>query len=191
MNADLQYSLIHHEVAGLAGIEGNFRYGLSRVISEFMETREVEMLGRKRHPGGDSGEADLTDIARDDHGNVLHKNQYEAERYCRDHDSRLPTARELALWAVKHGASISEHPRDGYYKVDGSDPEGRPDPFYFNYSGYRGLTETLRRYWYWSSSVVPGDSYVAYYLNGDNGDIDNDDRSDNNDDNAVRCVRPR
>ena len=191
VNADLQYSLIHHEVAGLAGIEGNFRYGLSRVISEFMETREVRMLGRRRHPGGDAGEGDLTDIARDDQGNVLHKNQYEAERYCRDHDSRLPTARELALWAVKHGASISDHPRDGYYKVDGSDPEGRLDPFYFNYSGYRAPDGEFGKYWYWSSSVVPGDSNNAYDLSGDNGYIVYVGRSDSYDGYAVRCVRPR
>ena len=194
-NEDMQYSLIHHEIAGLAGIEGNFRYGLSRILSEFMETKEVQMLGRKRHDhcqnGGCGGDSNLTDILKDGSGSLITgKNQYQAADECAKRGMRLPTIRELAQWATQYGAAISDCPKDGYSEIDASDASGNPDKLYFSWSGYHAPTDGgLGQYLYWSSSVVPGVYDGAFTLDGTYAWIQGDARSDNRGANALRCAR--
>lgn len=117
--------------------------------------------------------------------------QYEAERICQDEDMRLPTARELALDAIKREvlplSAISETKKDGYDLVEGSDSAGNPDYFYFSYKGYERPTGKLGGNWVWSSSVHPDDSDDAYRFDNFDGVIDEDYR-ELHISNAVRCV---
>jgi hypothetical protein len=128
---------------------------------------------------------ELTDIVKDADGRIRLMNQYDAESYCRNEGSRLPTARELALESQRLGAQgISETPKDGYYLVKDSDGATNPDHFYFSYKGYERPAGELGDHWFWSSSVSP---YYAYLLNGDHGGIGLNDRSTPY--GAVRCMR--
>ena len=121
--------------------------------------------------------------------------QYEAEKICLDKGMRLPTARELALDAIARKAlpssAISETKKDGYYLVKGSDSVGNPDHFYFSYKDYKRPAGDLGNKWFWSSSVHPYYSDIAYRLYGNYGGIYNVNRSYDNYYNAVRCVQSR
>lgn len=87
-------------------------------------------------------------------GEIL-MNHNHAGSYCRNQQSRLPTARELALYARSRGAEgISETAKDGYYLVKGTDSAGNADHFYFSYKGYKSPAGDLGNYWFWSSSVL-------------------------------------
>ena len=152
----------------------------------------------------------LGDILRDANGRVRHMNQYDAERTCREQGTRLPTARELAVYSQSLGArgiretahpgvvtsdttvraEIEQMDRDGYYPIYVANSSGqRAVDFYFNYSGYQRPAGDLGNLWFWSSSVHPDYSNVAYVLYGYYGFIDGDDRSSGYVSSAVRCVR--
>ena len=132
----------------------------------------------------------LSDIAKDEEGNVLHLNQLDAEKYCKEQGMRLPTIRELALYAQSlEAAGISETKKEELYLVKGSDAAGNSDHFYFSHKGYKRPKGDLGKYWFWSSSVHPDYTFSAYVLNGNNGDVGLDVSSYINDFNAVRCVR--
>jgi hypothetical protein len=135
----------------------------------------------------------LTDIAKNADGSVLHLNQYDADSYCRNQGQRLPTARELALYAQSLGArGVSDTPKVGYELVNGSDSAGHPDNFYFCYLGYKmppgGVENNMNSFW--SSSVDPDHSNVAIALSGYQGVLVGFDRSFAGM-GAVRCVRSR
>jgi hypothetical protein len=152
----------------------------------------------------------LGDILRDANGRVRRMNQYDAERTCREQGTRLPTARELAVYSQSLGArgiretahpgvvtwdttvraEIEQMDRDGYYPIYVANSSGqRAVDFYFNYSGYQRPAGDLGNLWFWSSSVRPVASNYADVLNGSNGYVDYVNRSYGNDNFAVRCVR--
>lgn len=154
---------------------------------------------------------EIGDFERDASGRVRHMNQYDAEKYCLNLGSRLPTIRELAEESQKRGAKgiletaypgVSANApavevereqmiNDGYREIFTKNiaDESVVD-FYFNFSGYQRPAGDLGRYWYWSSSVHPdGDSLYAYLFVGAIGVIFNYDRLVSNDGSTVRCVR--
>jgi hypothetical protein len=137
-------------------------------------------------------------------------NQYDAERTCREQGTRLPTARELAVYSQSLGArgiretahpgvvtsdttvraEIEQMDRDGYYPIYVANSSGQiAVDFYFNYSGYQRPAGDLGNLWFWSSSVHPVVSDSAYSLDGDGGYIAYVSRSDGTYNSAVRCVR--
>ena len=132
----------------------------------------------------------LSDIARNADGSVRRMTQYDAENYCRNQGERLPTVRELALYAQSLGAQgISETAKAGYYVVKELDGAGSPANFYFNSQGYVRPTGELGNLGsFWSSSVYPGVSDVAYGLIAGDGDIGAGRRSALD---VVRCVQSR
>jgi hypothetical protein len=137
-------------------------------------------------------------------------NQYDAERTCREQGTRLPTARELAVYSQSLGArgiretahpgvvtsdttvraEIEQMDRDGYPPIYVANSSGqRAVDFYFNYSGYQRPAGDLGNLWFWSSSVPPDASAYAYLLSGLSGDVAYYYRSYAGDLSAVRCVR--
>ena len=178
-----------------------------------MESQTQATLGRIqariRELEGSTGSG-LGDILRDAKGRVRHMNQYDAERTCREQGTRLPTARELAVYSQSLGArgiretahpgvvtsdttvraEIEQMDRDGYYPIYVANSSGqRAVDFYFNYSGYQRPAGDLGNLWFWSSSVHPVYSYGAYFVSGSVGGVGNVNRSSGDDGSAVRCVR--
>ena len=138
---------------------------------------------------------DLTDIARNEKGDVLHMTQYEADSHCRSQGLRLPTARELALYSQSLGAQgVSKTGKDGYWLWKGS-IDGKSDKFYFNPSGYQRPKGDLGNYSFWSSTVsslhnkVWGDFFYA--LDGASGDLHHAYPTWGSEYYAVRCLRSR
>ena len=176
-----------------------------------MESQTQATLGRIqariRELEGSTGSG-LGDILRDANGRVRHMNQYDAERTCREQGTRLPTARELAVYSQSLGArgiretahpgvvmsdttvraEIEQMDRDGYYPIYVANSSGQSSvDFYFNYSGYQRPAGDLGNLWFWSSSVH---TYLgAYGLSGKNGLIGPVNRSYVSDASAERCVR--
>ncbi len=192
-----QYVLIHHEYAGLAGIEvpnkDDSHYEISNQISGYLEDRVMKRLAVKAGPADIA--ASLTEIARNEDGSVRRMTQYDADRYCRHQGQRLPTVRELALYAQSLGAQgISEKQKDGYYFVRGMDSLGNPDNFYFSDKGFQSNSEE-DSFLLWSSSIdlggISNSTDDAYSLNGWNGMITWGDIRYNAKYSATRCVRTR
>ena len=135
---------------------------------------------------------------------VPHMTQVAAEHYCRVRRSRLPTARELALVSVSHGAcdilSPSEYashqgtvrcPKSNYYhtRVGVSSQEPAGDDFYFSADGYRQPSGDEGNDFFCSSSVHPVVSSGAYgflVVSGHDGGVY---ARDSYVVSAVRCVR--
>lgn len=141
-------------------------------------------------------QADLAELLRDarpELTGILETGvtQQTAIEVCRERGMRLPTARELAMVAQSLGAEgISERRKDGYRLIKGSDVNGNPDHFYFNYRGYQRPEGDLGRKWFfWSSSVHTHDSSVAYGLYASNGDVYTTYRSYDNKNDAVLCMQ--
>jgi hypothetical protein len=169
------------------------------------------------HAGLDLGQAvdapeggeRLGDIVRDANGGVLSMDQYAAERYCRQRGTRLPRARELAMYAQSRGACRVLSPEEyanlketgdclksKYHLVSVARSGLQPsDEFYYNNNGYQRPEGDLDRYFFWSSSVasdpsLSDSSYFAYVLVGYTGYIYDSFRR-TNEEHAVRCVKSR
>jgi hypothetical protein len=123
----------------------------------------------------------LRPIERDESGKVFHMSHKDAELYCIEHGSRLPTIRELAEETTKWGAKMSVVELDGYdavYKYNGSvDYSGKgPVDFFHSASDYRRPTGDFAdfgNFRTWSSSSFfrfNGQRYF-YVLHGDDGTI--------------------
>lgn len=109
----------------------------------------------------------LTDIARNADGSVRSMNQYEANEYCLNQGLRLPTIRELALYAQSREAhGIRENAQEGYYYIEALDASGKPDTFYFTNRGYLRPQGELGMAWFWSSSLHPRHTGHAFYMRG-------------------------
>tara|TARA_Y100000590_G_scaffold445177_1_gene576939 strand:- start:1067 stop:1573 length:507 start_codon:yes stop_codon:yes gene_type:complete len=114
----------------------------------------------------------------------------QAIKICSEKGMRLPTVRELALYAESRGAQgISETEKPRHYLIKGSDAEGNSDPFYFSYKGYEPPEGELGEYWFWTSSIPSDYTPVAYLLMGKYGDITYSVRNYFFRHIAVRCVR--
>ena len=95
----------------------------------------------------------LSHFATDAKGNFLPVNQHEAKKYCESLGMHLPTARELAAFAVGQGAfgfSSTYSTLDDFYSLEG-----------FNYSAY-GFISPIKHgelYRFWSSSINENNSF--------------------------------
>jgi len=126
-------------------------------------------------------------------GNIRYMNQYEAMKAC-PVGTHLPTIRELAEESQSRGARgilevIQVNPDivpAGYYKISAINPNGQKDEFYFNYEGYKDPTGDLGNNWFWSSSVNPYYSHVAFDLFGGYGYVYDNLRYYS--DHAVLCI---
>jgi len=119
------------------------------------------------------GIPNLTGIAKDPNGKVIYMNSVDAVQYCQKLGDRLPTARELALWATQYGAKISDTPQDGFAKINGTDAVFYADTFYYQNSAFKAPLGEMGIYTYWSSSpdnTLPSDSDgFPYDTNGGDG----------------------
>lgn len=97
--------------------------------------------------------------------------RYKAQRICDDKGMRLPTARELALYAQSHGAEgISSYEKEGYYLVRGQHTDGFPDHFYYSPKGFKIPEGEPINAFVWSKSYYhhyTKRSYALYYYAGD------------------------
>jgi len=145
-------------------------------------------------------------------GEVCIATQYAADSYCKSIKSRLPTLRELALYAQTLGAKGI---RETHFKnVDMSKPQVQAEikqmeglkydaiykgfgekivvDFYYSHKGYLHPEGDLGRYLYFSSTIGPESSSFAFLLNGYSGDIHDEFRDDATDHkynyHAIRCV---
>ena len=128
----------------------------------------------------------LGEVIKNLDGTIRSMRLSEAVAYCKSQGTRLPTAREFALYAQVLGAQgISDTPKEGYVLVRrGSDSAGKSDIFYYSSKGYPDLPGDLNRF-FWSSSANPSSKLVFLFA----GDFleampDLEDSST-----AVRCVR--
>lgn len=117
----------------------------------------------------------LSELIRDSDDTVKLVRQFDGDRLCRNQGNRLPTIRELALYAQSLGAEgISETPRPGFKLIEGADAIGRADNFYFSAKGYRPPAGELSEYYWWSSSPSHvtdwhGDAVGAYVFDSKTG----------------------
>jgi hypothetical protein len=103
----------------------------------------------------------LTDVVRNTDGSVRAMTQYEAMDYCLSRRQRLPTIRELALYAQSQGArGVRETPEAGYLAAKAFDTSGHPDNFYYSNEGYQRPAGDLAKL-VWSSSVSLHDSGLS------------------------------
>jgi hypothetical protein len=147
------------------------------------------------HADPTSSIPNLTDIPLDGNGNGITMGKIEATQYCQNLGDRLPTARELALWATQYGAKVSNTPQNGFEEIQATDAAGNSDTFYYQRSGYQNSSDE-RLYWYWSSSILPGESSLEYILDGYCGVFAFNDHhdtacSDGDYYTTVRCVQSR
>lgn len=141
---------------------------------------------------------------------VCHMNHYDAERYCHNQGAWLPSVRELALVSKDMGArgiretahntaaktdpsvqtEIMQMEADGYYPIYTINETNQPTvAFYFNYTNYQRPRGNLGKYNFWTSSINPEYSGLAYLLYGINGNIGSGNRAFTSTYNAVRCAR--
>ncbi len=141
-------------------------------------------------------------ILKNEDGTIKSITEYHISFYddfCIDQGKRLPTARELAIEAVKHGAEmleVSEFEQYvsnhygvvvGFDLIDVVNPDGKKDQFYYREDNYKRPAGDQGNYWIWSLSketVYFGDTryvgmntkngsmYVGYRITG-----------------AIRCVK--
>jgi hypothetical protein len=188
----------------------NFFVSLS-VLSWVLVAQLVSSRGHAQEVGGEVSAAPvLGEILRDENGEVLHLNHWDAERKCHLRGGRLPTARELAEYSQGLGArgiretshpgmsttdwrtvrsEIEQMGRDGYYPIYVTNRLGQQAvDFYFNYSGYQCPTNESGSFWFWSSSVRPEDTNDAYSLSSDVGVVGHVPRRYDASSSAVRCM---
>lgn len=128
--------------------------------------------------------------------------QYEAKQICENQGSRLPTVRELAVYASRLGAEgIHEVDPDGvsetrkrnydllwdYSVIDGTDVAGNQDQFLYRFKGY--VTAIAPgNFSFWSSSDETGDDAGAFVLYDQTGQFLRYRRHGISPRFAVRCV---
>ena len=115
------------------------------------------------------------DIAKNADGSIRHMDQYQATEYCQSLGAQLPSREDFVRLREYMGA------RSGTY--EGYSPQVIP-----NLTRNEG-GRTYSNY-FWSSSVHPGASGLAYVFDGRRGGIYDDDRAPS-DDGAVRCAARR
>jgi hypothetical protein len=98
----------------------------------------------------------------------------EAVQYCENQGTHLPSARELAQFAVKLGAKgiveACDSDDDFCQKVEAKNIDGKNDTFYFSAAGYRRPEGDLGKVWFSSSSVrLNGQAGFGFSLYGPYG----------------------
>ena len=168
-----QYTLVHHEYAGLAGIElpngDSSNYPISNQIAANLQDEVVKKLVVSTH--NCERVPRMTEIVKSSYGSVIGMSQAGAVAYCRKQSLRLPTAKEWAYYAQCHGAQgVTQTAMSGQDKVDSE--ETRPgvlaarlnptnqgyykiyDSFSLNYHGSRSFEDQEYGTFYYS--------YVGY-----------------------------
>lgn len=115
-----------------------------------------------------------------------------AVSFCESLGKRLSTSREMAQFAIDHGAVGILEPaqyngQNGYKEIRRtiSDYNAETD-FYFNASGYVSPEPNITAPWLWTSSYGPHNIDFAYVFNLKTGRFDFDARIMPN---GVRCVQ--
>ncbi|MCC7442440.1 MAG: hypothetical protein IT285_12460 [Bdellovibrionales bacterium] len=115
------------------------------------------------------------DIAKNANGSIRYMDQYQATEYCQNRGGQLPSREDFVRLREYMGA------RSGTY--EGYTPQVLPNLT-------RNVNGSTYSNYFWSSSVHPDVSYVAYDFGGRHGYIDYYYRY-YVDDGAVRCVARR
>lgn len=186
------YRLIHHEFAGLAGLENNdgsdSDYTISNQISGYLQFQVVKRLPITQKI---SSVVRIGDPARvDGDGGFLITTQEAATQYCASIGSRLPTAREFAEYAQSLGAvgvretkypemdsesgevraEIIQNGSERYYAIYKKNKDGAfAVDFYYNPIGYEYPLDPPRQVRFWTSSTNPRDPIWADIFEGYTG----------------------
>lgn len=114
-----------------------------------------------------------------------------AVSFCESLGKRLSTSREIAQFAIDHGAAGILEPnqyngQSGYKEIRRtiSNYNAETD-FYFNSKGYVSPEPNVNSAWFWTSSYGPHNIDFAYVFNLKTGNFDFDARIMPN---GVRCV---
>ena len=115
----------------------------------------------------------------------------DAVSFCESLGKRMSTSREMALFAIDHGAAGILEPdqyngQNGYKEIRRtiSNYNAETD-FYFNSKGYVSPEPNVDSAWFWTSSYGPHNIDFAYVFNLKTGNFDFDARIMPN---GVRCV---
>jgi len=199
-----QYPLIHHEFAGLAGLEKNVGaqsdYEISSQLTAFLTTVTVTKLAIDPSPVTPQ----LTDVVLNSDGSVrlfvqssdylsrtghpLPNGQLGALEYCASIGNHLPSAKEFIQFAKSNGAIGLEPPDDsihiGYMYFTTDEVNGIRDQFNYTNAGFIPTSDFNS---YWSSSVYHGNLDHVYTYKGQDGSMsaENGLRITGN---AVRCA---
>ena len=111
-------------------------------------------------------------ILKDDSGAVVMMTYDEAMQYAKEHNSRIPTTRDVAMY-MNPKAILEESQVDpknipyGYYRVGGIN-NGKTDTFYFNneMEGKRKLEGEIAKLAFWNSTVALGATEYAHVFYG-------------------------
>lgn len=114
-----------------------------------------------------AGDTNLLDPERDHRGRLLEMDWRDAVEQCASKDSRLPSARELALFAMRLGAKgISEivdgRPDSSYFLIETKETDGTTDSFYFSREGYQDPPGEIASYWSSSVSKYKSDERIYF-----------------------------
>lgn len=119
-------------------------------------------------------------------------NQPMAKKACLNSNESLPSAREMAAFAMSHGAVGILEPAD-YHNQEGFKPINKliadykaELDFYYNPTGYISPEPGLKTSWYWTGSNGPLNIDFGYIFNMKTGKFDFDARIMKN---AFRCVK--
>ena len=114
-----------------------------------------------------------------------------AKSYCESLNKRLASSREMAKFALDHGALGILEPsqyknQPGYMAINKTIANYNAElDFYFNPEGYVSAEPDIRSPWLWTSSYGPHNIDFAYVFNLKTGEFDFDARIQKN---GVRCV---
>jgi hypothetical protein len=134
-------------------------------------------------------------------GRSLPNGELGAVEYCAKQGMHLPSAREFAQIASRActpdlagkepcgAAGISETAKDGYYKINAKNIDGKADIFYFSNSGYNS-PKGAKGQWMWTSSTRIRSQFGAFDISSFYwGDFLGLQVASGGSEMAVRCVR--
>jgi hypothetical protein len=167
----------------------------NEVCNTVSECQKLRWRADARIQQLESGISSIGDFLRNRDGSVkTGVNQYQADALCKAQGKRLPTLRELAVEANKHGAEMLElnqvssgKPPTGFHLVSVRNADGKRDHFYYSTGNY-ARPRYSGDHWTWSSSLSPTHYDSAYHLLNYGGYISNDNRDHRDNFSAVRCV---
>lgn len=115
----------------------------------------------------------------------------DAKTFCESLGKRLPSARELAQYAIERGAAGILEPKqyknqDGYMPINKLVTNYTTElDFYYNPDGYVPTENDVKKAWLWSASYGPHNIDFVYVFNLKSGEFDFDARIMKN---GARCI---
>lgn len=136
----------------------------------------IHLTGCKNHSNDGTTKSSegpqLGDIARNADGSIRYMVRDVAIEYCASRGMRLPSAREMAqFWASRGAVGISETLKQGYYRINAKNVDGKNDPFFYNHDGYKRPEGDFGNYWFWSSSSDTHSLRGGFVFSGLDGTI--------------------